>query len=309
MKNPVNAILSAAKVLETGGSKKVPSEKLLRVIVDGAERINGVVSALNTHARPADETDLQAVDVRDGVEATLRLLEHKSRETQIHHELDAVERVRVPARAFNQIFLNLLDNAIRAGAQNIWITVGQRESMVNVAVADDGPGVPLDLVSRIFDPFFTTREQGEGTGLGLHLARRLAHDCGGELRYETRPGGGAEIRSRGSLHAAQCRRDGRGGIGAGMHSTASVAHTIQRGQEANLPGFRAKGARARSTPMNRVLRNAPCRRTWRALSSAKRAGNRSQRSWSTRRSELSAASATSWRVGRIVSEKKRDPQE
>lgn len=193
VKNPVNAILSAAKVLETGGSKKVPSEKLLRVIVDGAERINGVVSALNAHARPADETDLQAVDVRDGVEATLRLLEHKSRETRIHREFDAVERVHVPARAFNQIFLNLFDNAIRAGAQNIWITVGQCESMVHVAVADDGPGVPLDLVSRIFDPFFTTREQGEGTGLGLHLARRLAHDCGGELRYETRPGGGAKF--------------------------------------------------------------------------------------------------------------------
>ena len=193
VKNPVNAILNAAKVLVGGGSSKVPSEKLLGVIVDGAERINEVVSALNTHARPADDTDLQAVDVRDGVEATLRLMEHRSKEVCIHRDLEAVECVRVPARAFNQIFLNLLDNAIRSGAPNIWIAVQQRENMVCVEVSDDGPGVPDDLASRIFDPFFTTRDQGEGTGLGLHLARRIAQNCGGELRYETRPGGGARF--------------------------------------------------------------------------------------------------------------------
>jgi signal transduction histidine kinase len=49
------------------------------------------------------------------------------------------------------------------------------------------------LVSRIFDPFFTTRPEGEGTGLGLHLSRGIARECGGELRYDTRPGGGAKF--------------------------------------------------------------------------------------------------------------------
>lgn len=193
VKNPINAILSAAQVLTSGGSSKVPSEKLLSVIVDGAQRVNEVVSALNTHARPSDETDLQAVDLRDGIEATVRLLEHKSGDANIHCEFEATECVRVPARAFNQIVLNLLDNAIRSGALNIWITLRQRERVVSIMVADDGPGVPHDLVARIFDPFFTTRDQGEGTGLGLHLARKIAQDCGGELRYEPRNGGGAKF--------------------------------------------------------------------------------------------------------------------
>ena len=193
VKNPVNAILSAATVLEAGGSVKVPSEKLLRIIIDGARRVNDVVSALNTHARPADGTDLQAVNVHDGVESTLRLLEHKTRDIQIHREIEATESVRAPARAFNQVVLNLLDNAIRSGGRNIWIAVGQRGRMVTVAVADDGPGVPPDLVPRLFDAFFTTRSEGDGTGLGLHLSRRIAQECGGELHYENRPGGGAKF--------------------------------------------------------------------------------------------------------------------
>ncbi|MEM7136645.1 MAG: ATP-binding protein [Myxococcota bacterium] len=193
VKNPINAVLNAAKVLSGGGSSRVPSQKLIELIIDGAERVNDVVSALNAHARPADETDLQAVNVQEGIEATLRLMEHKSKEVRIHRAFESTERVRVPARAFNQIFLNLLDNAIRAGARSVWITLRERDGTVCVSVADDGPGVPDDLVCRIFDPFFTTREQGEGTGLGLHLARRIARECGGELRYTTRTGGGAEF--------------------------------------------------------------------------------------------------------------------
>lgn len=193
VKNPINAIVNAAKVLEAGGSSKVPSEKLLGVIIDGVRRINEVVSVLNTHARPADGTDVQAVDVRDGVESTLRLLEHRMKDITVHCEIEGTESVRAPARAFNQVVLNLLDNAIRAGGENIWITLRQRGSMVCVAVADDGPGVPPDMVSRVFDPFFTTRAEGDGTGLGLHLSRRMAQESGGELRYEARRGGGAKF--------------------------------------------------------------------------------------------------------------------
>ena len=97
------------------------------------------------------------------------------------------------ARAFNQVLLNLIDNSIRSDAKNIWIELQQTDGTISVAVADDGPGVPPDVVHRIFDPFFTTRVEGEGTGLGLHLSRRIAQECGGELRYEPREGGGARF--------------------------------------------------------------------------------------------------------------------
>jgi signal transduction histidine kinase len=193
VKNPLNAAVNAAKVLESGGSSRVPSEKLVDVIIEALTRIDGIISALDAHARPADGDDLAPCNVRRAVESTLNLLEHKARHVSIHEDYEVTGQVFAPARAFNQVLLNLVDNAIRSGAQNIWIELRQLDGIVSVAVSDDGPGVPHDVVHRIFDPFFTTRAEGEGTGLGLHLSRRIAQECGGELRYESRPGGGARF--------------------------------------------------------------------------------------------------------------------
>lgn len=192
VKNPLNAAVNAMHVLEKGGSSRVPNEKLMAIVVDALARIDNIVSALGAHARPADGGDLAPCNVRTAVESTLNLLEHKLRDrVEVHQTYQTTGDVYAPARAFNQVLLNLIDNAILTEAKNIWIEVKQKEGRAFVAVADDGPGVPPDLVQRIFDPFFTTRAEGEGTGLGLHLSRRIARECGGELRYEPRPGGGA----------------------------------------------------------------------------------------------------------------------
>jgi signal transduction histidine kinase len=194
VKNPLNAAVNAARVLKTGGSTRVSNEKLITLIVDALERIDGIVSALDAHARPADGDDLAPCNVRKAVESTLDLLEHKLKKgVAVHQDYETTGDVFAPARAFNQVLLNLVDNSIRSGATNIWIELRQVDKQISVAVADDGPGVPPDVVHRIFDPFFTTRVEGEGTGLGLHLSRRIAQECGGELRYEPRPGGGARF--------------------------------------------------------------------------------------------------------------------
>jgi signal transduction histidine kinase len=194
VKNPLNAAVNAAKVISEGGSTRVSNEKLIHLIIDALARIDGIVSALDAHARPADGDDLAPCNVREAVESTLNLLEHKlKRGVTVHQDYETRHEVYAPARAFNQVLLNLVDNSIRSGAETIWIEVRQADNLVSVAVADDGPGVPPDLVHRIFDPFFTTRVEGEGTGLGLHLSRRIAQECGGELRYEPRPGGGARF--------------------------------------------------------------------------------------------------------------------
>jgi signal transduction histidine kinase len=194
VKNPLNAAVNAAKVLETGGSSKVSNEKLMALIIDALSRIDSIVSALDAHARPADGDDLRPCNVQDAVESTLNLLDHKLKDrVVVHQDYETTGDVFAPARAFNQVLLNLMDNSIRSGAANIWIQLRQTEKLVSVTVADDGPGVPPDVVHRIFDPFFTTRVEGEGTGLGLHLSRRIAQECGGELRYEPRPGGGARF--------------------------------------------------------------------------------------------------------------------
>ncbi|MBW2159667.1 MAG: response regulator, partial [Deltaproteobacteria bacterium] len=182
VKNPLNAALNAVRVLEKGGSARVSNDRLMTIVIDALKRIDGVISALDAHARPADGTDLAPCNVRTAVESTLNLLEHKMKGVTVHEDYEVTGDVFAPARAFNQVLLNLVDNSIRSGAENIWIELRQVDKKVSVAVADDGPGVPADVVHRIFDPFFTTRVEGEGTGLGLHLSRRIAQDCGGELR-------------------------------------------------------------------------------------------------------------------------------
>jgi len=194
VKNPLNAAVNAVKVLEQGGSSRVSNEKLMGVVVDALARIDGIISALDAHARPADGDRVTPCNVRKAVESTLNLLDHKLRNrVTVHEDYESIGDVFAPARAFNQVLLNLIDNSIRSGAKNIWIELQQTDGTISVAVADDGPGVPPDVVHRIFDPFFTTRVEGEGTGLGLHLSRRIAQECGGELRYEPREGGGARF--------------------------------------------------------------------------------------------------------------------
>ena len=195
VRNPLNAAMNAVKVLANGGSARVSSERLMTVVIDAMTRIESIISALDAHTRPADGDRPVPCDIRQAVESTLNLLDYKLKDrVAVHQEYDdATSPIFAPARAFNQVLLNLIDNSIRSEAKTIWIEVHQTNDKISVAVSDDGPGVPPDFVHRIFDPFFTTRVEGEGTGLGLHLSRRIARECGGELRYEPRPGGGARF--------------------------------------------------------------------------------------------------------------------
>jgi signal transduction histidine kinase len=91
------------------------------------------------------------------------------------------------------VFLNLLDNAVRSGATNIWIRLDDDSSGVRVSIADDGRGVPPESAELIFEPFFTTRTVGQGMGLGLYLSRRIVESCGGRLEYRQRDPGGAQF--------------------------------------------------------------------------------------------------------------------
>ncbi len=193
VRNPVNAILNAARVLTAGRSDAALTEKLLALIADAAERIQGITAALETHARPAEGGGYTPSDVRAGLDATLRLLEHRMEGVTVHRDYTTDARAAVPPGPLNQVFMNLLDNAIRVGAKNLWIHVGLHDQHLVIRVGDDGPGVPPEVAQRIFDPFFTTREAGGGVGLGLYLSRRIVEANRGAIWVEDRPGGGAEF--------------------------------------------------------------------------------------------------------------------
>jgi signal transduction histidine kinase len=197
IKNPLNAINTGAAALR---KRDEMSPALVAEILDMMEecvgRISEITTALTEHARPADGEGLSLFDVQKGLDTTLRLLADRLRGSSIQIIRDfRTERLIVARpRQLNQVFLNLLDNAVRASPQGgrISLTLSETDrDTLSLVVHDEGPGVPIENRERIFDPFFTTRAPGEGTGLGLYLSRQIIEAHGGSLRVGSVQGRGA----------------------------------------------------------------------------------------------------------------------
>jgi signal transduction histidine kinase len=191
VRNPINAILNASRALTSNRLDAETQRRLLEVVADAAVRIDEITSALDTHARPAEKGTTAMCDLREGIEATLKLIRHRLDEVEVHEDYATDRLARAPAGPMNQVLLNLIDNAVRMGASTLWVGVDVEGDEVVVRVGDNGPGVAKDDRERIFDPFYTHRPEGDGTGLGLFLSRRMVEEAGGTLRVEDRSGGGA----------------------------------------------------------------------------------------------------------------------
>jgi signal transduction histidine kinase len=169
------------------------ASKLASEIADSTERMSHLVGAVKTYAY-MDQGDVVDVDVREGLETTLIILGHKLKHTHIQVVRDyddALPGLLARGGELNQVWTNLLDNAIGALGEAGTITIRTRRDAGNavVEIADDGPGVPPGARDHVFDPFFTTKGVGEGTGLGLDTARRIVEDRHrGTLSLESEPG-------------------------------------------------------------------------------------------------------------------------
>jgi signal transduction histidine kinase len=162
-------------------------------LAESTDRMSELVRAVKTYAFMDRGGTVQA-DVHEGLDTTLTVLKHKVKHTSINverHYDKSLPRLMMHGSELNQVWTNLIDNAIGALGQNGTITLTTRREgdCVVVDVADDGPGIPAEIVGRIFDPFFTTKEVGSGTGLGLDVARRIVVDRhGGSLSVDSEPG-------------------------------------------------------------------------------------------------------------------------
>ena len=168
------------------------ADRLLREIEDASRRVSELVASVKSYSR-MDETSARAeVDVHEGLESTLIMLGHKVRERNVRIERDyepGLPRPVANAGELNQVWTNLIDNALDAAATRLWLRTFHRDGDVIVEVHDDGPGVPPELQPRIWEPFFTTKDVGAGTGLGLDIARRIVvRQHGGQISMQTRPG-------------------------------------------------------------------------------------------------------------------------
>jgi signal transduction histidine kinase len=167
--------------------------RLAAELEESTERMSSLVGAVKSYAY-MDRGELVEVDLHEGLETTLAVLGYKLKHTEIAlvREYDrALPKLTVRGSELNQVWTNLLDNAIDALGEHGTITIATHADgqCAVVEISDDGPGIPDDVASQIFDPFFTTKDVGYGTGLGLATARRIVverHD--GSLTLDTEPG-------------------------------------------------------------------------------------------------------------------------
>ncbi len=165
---------------------------LVAELHESTGRISDLVGAVKDYTH-MDRAAVEDVDVHDGIDSTLTILGHKLKKgsIKVDRRYDrSLPRVTVHGSELNQVWTNLLVNAVDAlnGSGTITITTRGAPDGLAVEIADDGPGIPDDVSSRIFEPFFTTKAVGKGTGLGLDIARRIVRAHHGHITVASRPG-------------------------------------------------------------------------------------------------------------------------
>lgn len=186
-------------------------QKLMNSMQTGAERIQKIILSLRSFSR-INESELKLVDIHEGLENTLLLLQHRlttqgdTTAIEVIKEYGQLPRIVCYASQLNQVFMNLLSNAIdavekRAAPRTIAIrtsAVSDSEQLttdwVIIRIADNGPGMSEDVQKKVFDPFFTTKPVGSGTGLGLAISYQIVVEKHkGQLRCVSVPGQGTEL--------------------------------------------------------------------------------------------------------------------
>ena len=165
--------------------------QLATQIETAATRIHNLVAAVKGFTYMDQATMPKPVDIGQGLSDTLAVLNAKARGKSVKVSLDVEAGLpRVPGFGgeLNQVWANLVDNALDAASREVAVSASRRGPSVVVSIVDDGPGLPPAIRERIFDPFFTTKPVGQGTGLGLDIARRLVLKHHGEIEVESRPG-------------------------------------------------------------------------------------------------------------------------
>jgi len=165
----------------------------LQEIEAATARIHDLVRAVKGFTFMDREGVAEHVDIARGLADTLAMLEAKARAKSVTVRFEAaadLPRVDGYGSEINQVWEKLADNAIDAVGDRgtVTVTATARGDSILVRIADDGPGIPEEIRSRIFDPFFTTKPVGQGTGLGLDMARRIVHLHGGDIDFTSQPG-------------------------------------------------------------------------------------------------------------------------
>jgi PAS domain S-box-containing protein len=200
LNNPLTSVIGYAQLL--ADSNNVPPELKsdLNRIHQESQRATKIVQNLLSFARPRKPEKIY-LDANELIQRTLdlRSYELKTSNIRVHASLEPdLPEIKADYHQIQQVILNILINAEHALAETkrrgkIIVTTSVAEDRVRISIADNGPGIPKENISRIFDPFFTTKEVGKGTGLGLSVCHGIVTAHGGNIYVESAKGKGAEF--------------------------------------------------------------------------------------------------------------------
>jgi len=167
---------------------------LVDEIEDSSMRISNLVATMEGYSY-MDRAPTQEVDVNEGLDNTLAILRYRLEDIEVERDYDeSLPRITAHGSELNQVWTNLIDNAIDAVADGdntgrVRLRTTQERDRLLVEISDNGPGIPAEIQDRIFEPFFTTKDVGKGAGLGLDVSYRIVvgrHS--GDIRIVSKPG-------------------------------------------------------------------------------------------------------------------------
>jgi len=192
---PLSVIISASQmIMREEGVPEAVLEMIDRISSE-AQRLSHLTKGLLNFSSH-DET-IGEVDLNLTVDFILSFLNYEAarRGVIVLKQLDySLPTIRLDANLLKQILLNIIMNALQAmedgGGKLLVETAATGSDTVCFTIADNGPGIPAEMIDRIFDRYFTTKKPGEGTGLGLFVTKKLVENMGGEIAVTSRSGGG-----------------------------------------------------------------------------------------------------------------------
>jgi signal transduction histidine kinase len=168
---------------------------LSRELIESTTRISELVQAMKSYSYMDQGQGKQTVNIHEGIDSTLLILKHKLEKKKLRLEKNYgdVPRMQGYGSELNQVWTNLIDNAIDAseegGTITIQTSVDEPAKMVCVDIIDYGVGIADDIKERIFEPFFTTKPVGQGAGMGLDIVGRIVRERHkGTISFSSRPG-------------------------------------------------------------------------------------------------------------------------
>jgi signal transduction histidine kinase len=194
LNNPLCGVLGLGEAIQDEDDL-ARAKSYARDIIRHGKRMASIIQDFTGLVRADAEDRRVPVDIQGELDQALKLVQltNEGAVLDIHTNYQPLPKITAKPDEVRLAFMHVLINAVQAmqGRGTLWIATEVTDGVITVTIRDSGPGIPRGYLMKVFDPFFTTKRQGEGTGLGLTIARRIVMKCGGHIQIHSEEGRGA----------------------------------------------------------------------------------------------------------------------